>query len=151
MWPPWPSFTTGCSTVRGFTSATTTTSSASPCTRSKTTWPLHRYARPIRGRHVTVTLTESVSDWLSVCSGGQRPGRPHLGHPDSEVSVAAEGTPQQRSVCPGVHRYTRCKVHHVQLLPEQQFVIPETPYLIFKSQFCIPESRPVKHNSSGKL
>lgn len=51
-----------------------------------------------------VGLSQSNSDWLSMCSGGERPDDPHLGNPDSEVSVVAEGTPQQGSVCAGVHR-----------------------------------------------
>lgn len=112
-WQPLLSSTTGCSTVRGFILATMTTSSASPSTHSKTTWPRHRYARPIRAQQVTVRVSERGSDWLSVCSGGQRPSHPYLGNPDSEMSVAAEGTPQQRSVCPGVYRYTDCTVHRL--------------------------------------
>lgn len=51
-WPPLPLCTTDCSTVRGSTSATTTTSSAWPSTRSKTTWPPLRYDRPIVARLV---------------------------------------------------------------------------------------------------
>lgn len=74
-------------------------------------WPLHRYAWPIRMQNIPVRLTERVSDRLSVCSGGQRPGFTRVGHPDSEVSVTAKGTPQSRSVCPRVHRYTHCTVY----------------------------------------
>lgn len=46
-----------------------------------------------------------TSDWLPLCSGGQRPGRACVGCPDTKVSFAVEGSPQQRSVFTGLHRF----------------------------------------------
>lgn len=100
----WPSSTTGCSTASTFTWDTMMTSSASPSTHSKTTWPQHRYSRPIRAQHFDF---QTVYHHLSVPSGGQRPGDPRLGRPNPEVSVTAQRTPQQRSVCFGLYRWVR--------------------------------------------
>lgn len=78
---------------------------------SLTVHPLKDYVasaqvRPANQRVACFCQTNRASDRLCVCSGGQRPSCTCVGHPDAEVSVAAEGTPQQRSVCPRVHRCT---------------------------------------------
>lgn len=63
---------------------------------SLTVHPLKDYvasAQVCPGIWYTESPCLSVSDWLSVSSGGQRPGCSRVGHPDIEVSVSAEGTP----------------------------------------------------------
>lgn len=72
-WPPSPSSTTGCSTARGFTLGTTMTSSASPFTRSKTSWPRHRYARPIGAQHVAERPPEAFLISRSCVQVGRDP------------------------------------------------------------------------------
>lgn len=48
-----------------------------------------------------------------VSAGGQRPRRPRLGRPDSEVSVSAQGSPPDRGLCSRLLRY-RLKVFSVE-------------------------------------